>query len=219
MTDRFILIYSIGRTGSSAMAGALHQAGLPMGREGYFTGSHPYFNAKGHFEEHIWWFHSKEIAKKVEIGVEPRKTDVTGLQLVIRDRRDEGHAVWGIKDVFAPWSLPYWQEYLPQDWRLICLHRRWDSHFQSMLRHGNEGKGRTPEECLVDLSQGLAQYYGSFKRLKSVNQMHVNFEQYVADPATSFAHILNFCYDGIAEVTDEQIQAAAEWIEPELKHF
>lgn len=218
MNDRFILVYSIGRTGSSAMGGALHQAGLPMGREGFFTGSHPYFNAKGHFEEHIWWYHSKEIAKAVEVGLEPKEFDINAIKFIIDTRRELGHKVWGVKDVYAPWSLPYWREFLPQDWRMICLHRRWDGQFQSMLRHGNEGKGRTPVECLVDLGNGLAQYYGSFETYKDIEQMHVNYEYFVDNPIISFDAILKFCYEGIADVTEEQVMAAAQWIEPELKH-
>lgn len=51
---RCIAVVSIGRSGSSALAGALHQAGISFGDERELIGPHEEFNPKGHFEMASW---------------------------------------------------------------------------------------------------------------------------------------------------------------------
>jgi hypothetical protein len=206
---------TVGRSGSSATAGALHQAGISFGGPEELVPAHPDFNAKGHFERYAWHMHERHVALAIQRGVQPDGKDIAGIEAQIRKNSDK--QIWGIKSVYAPWGFPYYEPMLPRDWRMIVLHRRFGAVVQSYMRHMNEGNGCSEEHAEQSVIEGWAAFYNTVYRYRHRPQYHIEFERITSDPYMAMTELLGFAYDGV-DVSETQIAAAADWIEPNLRH-
>lgn len=218
--SRCILVLAVGRSGSSALAGALHQAGVSMGPDAELIGPHAEFNPKGHFEWRPWWELSKMV-RNAYAGKESLRHDTSERFRNLLARRIAGNpAIFGIKDVYAPWSLPYWWEHLPQDTRVVVLHRSINGRAQSIMRHDNGGKGcdtatalRIAENGYVKLAEAVGTLGGTVPRI------HVQFEA-LSDSPSAVAQAVRWCYEGLdVRLNGAQVDAAVQWIEPRLRHW
>jgi hypothetical protein len=214
---RVIVILTIGRSGSSALAGALHQAGIPFEAHGDNMGNSRDFNPKGHFEWSSWWRAGKWLKERLT-------TDGNGVEVLIDGHRDlvkscsaANPQIWGVKSPWFPWTLPHVIGLLPADHRVIVIRRGREATIQSFMRHGNLGQGMTYDEAAVTVDEQMAVLEATAAGL-TCPVRNVTFEQIMAHTWRSMAGTLEFCYQDIAEVSVEQIEIATTWIDPELCH-
>lgn len=211
---RCIVVLTVGRSGSSAVAGALHHAGISFGRADDLMGPDRRFNPKGHFEMSSWWQADRALTEAIQAG----KHALCGPHLDLINRRNvEEPVIWGVKSPFFPWTLPALIPLLPSDLRLVVLHRRFDAIVASRMRHGNGGAGISMSAALHDTECNLARLYGHCAKFSYLPQYHVQFEEVIDNPYVEMTYLLAYCLDGL-DWLPSQIDKAAKWISPALVH-
>ncbi len=125
-----IVVIGPPRSGTSAVAGVLHNLGVPMyqGELG-ISGK----NSKGYFEDSAFnRFHHYVIDKKLKEPV------VVPLSQQYRNEYERlvasrvGQPLWGVKDPRLCFAFPLLHQYVGDDMKMILTHRERDSVVRSM---------------------------------------------------------------------------------------
>lgn len=217
---RAIIVMTIGRSGSSALAGALHQAGIPFydGKKDHI-GKNRDLNAKGHFEMHSWFRPDLRLSTRVAENGHGYPSDlsplVDELRKVIERRNEANPVIWGVKSTTLPWTLPHLLPYFPADHRVIVSARRRLPLAQSLKRHNGTISQQQAEE-MVD--KRLHQMWTTVEGL-TCPVLTVRFEELVRYTRRTMRRALDFCYDGIELVQPDKLCRASEWIDPSLVHY
>ncbi len=182
-----IVITGMHRSGTSAVASELQQAGVWIGSQlvpADDGNTHGYFEDKGLVE-----FHDAQLARSgqrvlAQAGAElkpPRKVDVRLADRLIRERRE--HPLWGWKDPRTSLYLDFWAERLPQA-RFLLLYRDPLEVVTSLLRRGSEHE----LEVMTDPTAGLRSWrlYNEsildFRQRLPERCFLVDVHQVIADP-------------------------------------
>lgn len=225
MTGRFIGIMGPGRCGSSAVAGVMQHAGVPMGKE--LIGPHPQWNAKGHYEDrHMHWL-NRLVAYRLEysdairretLAIYPDLRDHAGtmaseLRTLYRQAlaERERHPVWAMKCIMLGLIYPHIESLLPEDRRLIVVHRDREAIIRSRMRHSDLSR----DEAL-NLTYQLAGAVMGVASTASCRVLHVQYEELCAQPRREVTRILDFVNE--SRYADLDYAAAIASIEPEMDH-
>ena len=215
---RCIAVLTVPRSGSSALAGALHSAGLSFG-ESELIGPHKIWNPKGHYEIRQWHEHGQNIMRRVVSGLQPLEGDIAGIANIIAMRNAATPTMWGVKSAWLSYSLPYILPYLPADLRLLVMHRNFTAQVESNRQHLENGTGTTLEAAQRVVIGHRAQLYTTAHKLANYPQYHVQFEALTEEPERVLSDVLWFCCEGIAGVSTAKIESATEFIEKGLRHW
>lgn len=214
MDSRVIIVIGTGRSGSSAIAGALHHSGIPMGLEGHLILPAP-GNKKGFYEDICFWSMAQGmlgapgLIRKLKDD-DLRKTWLDKFAKLIESHRQP--PLWGIKN---PGFCAMWHHIEPlfsDDIRIVAIHRRFDGtvrsriHAQSMSIEDAEGFHTW---SLTLMNQELY--------TTKLPIHHVQYEALVEQPGAIIPPVLSFCSEDMDVELDRQ--AAIKFIEPSLKHF
>lgn len=206
-TNRFIAVISSGRSGSSAVAGSLHHAGIPFGLPGHLIGPAE-GNPRGHFEDACFnkitggMLGAQNLLSSQHWFSTYAETVKTHIQ----------RPIWGIKD---PAFCAIWlqvEHLFGDDIRIIAVHRQ----FNSVVRSRMHAQGMTKKYAERFHTWTLALMHQTLYRTKHP-VIHVQYEDLVENPESATTAMLDFCTEGLEIVTDQW--KAAGFINPEFKKF
>lgn len=202
---RAILIVGTGRSGTSAVAGALRVMGVHFCD--HLIGAHPEHNPLGHFECRAWWEMSRSVVEQGGIT----DADLVAYHRIIRNHRQA--PVWAVKDTWVPEGLGRVLPYLGGDARVIAVHRQFGACVASREKHSATSRADA-ERRQVEREARL------FAFLAAANApiLHVDYERLVSLPET-VVDLSLFAYDGLdVDVDPDKLIAAVEFIDPDLNH-
>jgi len=219
---RFIAVMGVGRCGSSAVAGMLHEGGVPMGQD--LIGPHERFNARGHYEEHEWHWLNRLVAHQLADRPEIRNETIqrypqfeqeppwTDADLFRRYReavtRHSQSPVWGMKCIMLGYIWPYVGHLFGDDVRIISVVRDREAVIRSRMEHSQ--LEREQAEALIDaLQEGIS------RTLQDTTWpiLHLRYEDVIRSP-TEAAQALSLFVDAPGFDT----AAAEQHIDPALNH-
>lgn len=214
---RAILVLSVPRAGSSAVAGVLHRLGVDMG-EGHLQQGNEW-NAKGYFEDTRW----QRIDKAV-VG------DRYGHEQPTAIHRKHAEAykalaetcdvklLWGVKDPRLCFTAQFVWPYL-EDARVVAVMRNPMASALSLMRHseGNYGgKHRMTLEEAADLRDLWAEALEARLREFPGPSLRVWYEELVERPRGLVKDLAAFAFDGLPLAPD--VEAAVAFVDPRLRH-
>ena len=181
-TTRLVIVAGIGASGTSAIAGALHAMGVPMGHEAHM-GTHP--AGFGLYEDAEFY------------GVFQRGDRGEIKRLVLRHARKP---VFGFKNTLAfkcfEWLPAYLRE-LDWDTRIVACHRI------AMASAQGREEGRCPPGAYYSRTdarrwvlQALHEYTGALLATDATIY-HVQHEWLLNDPADEIEQLARFVFDGL----------------------
>jgi hypothetical protein len=201
------------------IAGMLHRAGVSMGLD--LIGPHPTNNPTGHFED--YWYHrlNREIvwtmdhhACLTDETLRNYRFDSTMRRIApiideyqLRLERHNNGAMWGMKCIFLGAAWPYMQHLLPDDRKIVMVHRRWPSIIDSRQRHGDMAY-ETAEQMTTWLYSRIYRVLSN----ESCPIYHIQYEDVIADPEDESQMLCDWL-GGDLDVT-----AAHPFVRPELDH-
>lgn len=187
---RAVVVTGIGCSGTSAVAGALHKMGCPMGHEGHL-GRHP--AGFGLYEDAEFYgaFSTKDEGRRMELG-----------RLLLRHAREP---VWGIKNTLA-WKaldwLPEWFEALNWELCVVAVHR---AVLDSMR---GRCEGRCPPGAFYSqveaerwMLQALHGYTGALLAIQAPTY-HVQYEELIAHPERIVGSLASFVFHKLDATPD-----------------
>jgi len=199
------------------VAGILHHLGIPMGEFADPKYSAPASNPKGQFEDNDavalmrlamgnWWVPRTEFWPE---------TVMDDLVKHINSRAEQS-PIWGIKSpqlcMFARYLLPEMDE--P---RVIFTHRRFEDSVASIV-----ARDKFPEPVAEAI---MARYWlqlyetRAFAHSRKIPYADSKYPKMLEDPEDVVAKIADFAFDGTDyQPTKAQLQAAVDFIEPDLCH-
>ena len=132
-----IIVMGVPRSGTSAVAGFLHQfLGVHMGDR--LMGPMPGVNPRGFFEDmefvekHIEILGSHEDPRLPESGTLPCPERALEEYAALIRRREQQHALWGVKDPKMCFLLPYFLRRLTTPYKIVTTHRPFVASVESM---------------------------------------------------------------------------------------
>lgn len=217
--SRCIAVLSLPRSGSSAVAGALHRMGIDMG-QGHFQPIDA-SNEKGYYEDMRWQAIHKEIA-----GYRYNVRPVWGLS----ERHERIYwrlaeecsekSIWGMKGprmAFTfKWLHPIVSEHA--EVRMVCMLRKWDETVDSLRRHSQVAYGGTLEMSRLRAEKLLHTWDNALVgAIKSFDgpQFTVEYSDLVEYPEKTVEALAGFCFEGMKL---PNLTEAIGWIDPEMRH-
>jgi len=219
--SRFISVMGVGRCGSSAVAGMLHHGGVPMGRN--LIGPHERFNARGHYEDHMWHRLNREIAYQClpaipQAAVRNETDRYEYKRDWSRERKylqryqafvaDYEAPIWGMKCIMLGVIWPYVRDCFGDDVRIIVVERDRDAVIRSRMEHSqiDYDEARYLVDALQEgIDAAMHRHYGM------VIKLHY---EYVLKQPRSIAQLLK----GFTGLDSFDVDAAAAHIDPSLNH-
>ena len=190
-----VIVMGMHRSGTSALAGMLHQNGIFMGEDQNFLPPASAENQKGFFENYRFRALNDQIlyqngySAKSFSPMTPDVIDATeqnaSIMRSLLHEYDERYTTWGFKDprmclTYSAWKPFLQKPYTDQEIKIVIIYRPFEDIADSMIRRGNQGK----KSKFIALSK---EYYR--KALKDVEQFSavikfenlINHTQAVAD--------------------------------------
>ena len=196
MKHRCVLVMSIGRSGSSCVAGMLHKMGVWMGDE-FFPSDRN--NRYGTYENLQWFDMNRAVLNGAYHGAYAR---------LVPDNKP----LWGLKDPLMDSLMPTILPYL-DDTRVIEVRREREATIASYVKAYRDmppGRDEKFAQSWYDghklsLCQSLKDYDGPV--------LDVQFERVKAHPIKEARRIAEFVFEDMyEEVTAGQIMSAAEHV-------
>lgn len=199
-----VLVLGTHRSGTSAVAGVLHNLGINMGDR--LLGAHP-SNPKGHFEDLDFLNLNDKVVKNWR---NPLLT-VTGEQLdryqELVDAKDH-QRLWGIKDPRLCITAKHFIQMLG-DVKIVLVDRNTEASINSLLVvHGelNYDRAKTIQEIYLRERQ-------DFLDSVSLPTYRVQYERLVHFPLIEIVWLFNFVYP------ENPVNSALDFIDPSLRHY
>lgn len=209
-TTRFIPVISPGRSGSSCVAGLLHNAGIPMGIDSHLIPRGEY-NKKGHYEDKC--FHDVTggmIGTVANISITETNTWFGIYADLVKSHRQ--YPIWGLKDPAFCVIWPRVEKLFGDDIRVVVVHRRFDGVVNSRIN--SQGMLRKYAEQFHTYT--LAHMYSTLHKI-DYPMFHVQYEELVEDTKQIVTKLLSFCSSGINITLD--YQSAIDFVSPELRNY
>ena len=184
-----VIVMGMHRSGTSALAGMLHQNGIIMGEDRNFLPPPSAENPKGFFENYRFRALNDNILSQYNYSVKsfspmtPDKIDTNEQsEDIIRSllyEYDERYTTWGFKDprmclTYSAWKPFLQKPYTDQEIKTIIIYRSFEDIANSMIARGNQGK----KSRFIVLAK---EYYR--KALKDIGQFSaiIKFENLIND--------------------------------------
>ena len=205
--SRCILILGVARSGTSAVAGALHHLGVHMLDEDQVNIQATDPNPAGTYED----------PEFLEIGM---RLQSYGFNLTVDEQRDylhlieerqREHALWGFKDPRFMFVLEYFVEALG-DCRVVMVSRDPQAVQQSTERWVSELWMPRPWMQVAAFQRAALSFPGL--------RMTVVYEQLVDNPEREVSRLAAFAFGDLGQrSTAVQVAEAVRFIDPALKHY
>lgn len=227
--NHLIVITSLGRAGSSMIAGMLHKAGIPVGQA--LIGPHQYNNATGHFEDQEWHYMNRWIAAHF---VKDQRLDheIYGQYPVLRNDRAGDHwmlecyrrmvqrhrrsPIWCRKCMLFGVIWPFVGDIIRDEAsqvRIVCVLRDVDAINQSRSKHTD-----ISVRDAVALTDAIAGYNDTFISTTNNRVYTALYEAFLDDPVNETDKLFRFVV-GDNDLSALDIDAAVAHIRPELNHY
>lgn len=204
---RCVLVVGTGRSGTSAIAGALAELGVHMGDE--FV-SRSRSNKYGTFEDKEFF----DFNRNVILGTFNGSPDDWFSEYAKRRNDRARDSVWGIKDPALVHTLPKVLSLLGEDVRIIVARRGAQACVNSYLR-AYGGKYLEAEEwyreTLELLNSGMSQYNGKY--------IIVDFDKLIAQPEELVPQISAFAFEDLEPPSWESTQRAIGHVKTKGSNF
>jgi hypothetical protein len=220
---RAIIVLCLPRTGSSAVAGALHRMGVDMG-EGHMQPADP-LNERGYYEDTRWQNASKLMAGYGKSLTPPRELGAAPARIVhMALDAVGGKPIWGFKSPRAAFTLPL---LLPDiqarghDVRIVAVEREYGAVRASMKDHSDRewgGKRRLTMRGIETLLENWRIALDGTLSACDVPQYTVHYEAMLANTRPALAALEVFAFAGLEHLSNG-IDEAVAWIDPALRHF
>ena len=194
-----IAVLGLYRSGSSALAGALHRLGVHMGERFSFS---YYEEARLSALLRRWW-NEPTIEERV-----PRPERVCALRDWVADREQMGADAIGAKHPLLVLSARDVLEAWGPSTRLVWAHRPFEESVDSLTRRGWWPRPREMQQILWD---ALAELFGGGGD-EAHAHLRVEFDALRADPRTEIGRIVEHLD---LDPMPEQMEAAVRFIRPE----
>jgi len=220
MSSTCVLVLGVPRSGTSCVAGVLHQLGCDMGA-GHFQPTDK-FNPKGYFEDLRWRYANQRITGKgyslraanvAHIGTVQKKT----YRALARKRKDT--PLWGIKD---PWlcflGQFIWPILLQEGFKvqIVVTQRERKASIASVQKHLQttyKGRYKYDAKHIIDTWQaGLDRQLLAWEGPSYT----VQYEHLVAKPLPEIRSLASFVFGSEFR---NSFDAVARWVSGDLKHF
>lgn len=211
-----VVVLGSHRTGSSALAGALHKMGINMGDKMYME--HPVSNPTGHYED-CEFLHLN--GKAVGDWRHPQLELPDGYldrYLGLIKAREEKNELWGIKDprfcVTLRWIYPH-----IKNLKIICTHRNVEDAAKSLRRvHGLSMQDALRIQYLYEgarvhtLQEVVSNYENTTETCVYTDNY---FDELMKNPNERLLHILKW----LRLDNPDRLKKGVEHINPELRHY
>lgn len=219
---RSIIILTTPRSGSSALAGALHTMGVNMGA-GFFQPTDQ-FNPKGYFEDKRWRRISNALTgHRYAVRQPTALPPVYRTQYLSAISRSCSNQVWGVKDTRLVFLFPLVRPLIEEraDMRVLVARRDYDQVIDSLHNHSLNAYGgrfkKTKEEIEYLVDVWTTALNDCVDGLEKDQYKEVNYSDLIDDPVKVLGKLREFCFDGYKKyATDPEV--AAKFIDAELNH-
>lgn len=187
---RCIMVLGVGRSGTSAVAGALHKLGVNMGDSFVIT---DHTNPHGTFEDEEVFNLTRQILKG-----DARPDDYRPLV----SARDE-KALWGLKDPALAHVAHYIWPLAASDMRVIVVRRPRPHCVNSFMRAYMSGRYKAEEwydQTSAALAARLMEFAGPV--------LHVDFDVLRADREPQVRRLMHFAFEGLDMPGNTEIVSA-----------
>ena len=219
-----IIILGLPRSGTSAVAGTIHQMGVNMG-EGNFQPPDK-LNPKGYYEDLRWQHWNKSIlgskygSMKVHEKIGSEKLDRLR-QLVIQCSTNP---IWGFKDPRTCFTLhlmaPIFEE-LGVGIKLIKVGRSFDSVLESIKNHSRVAYNGLSNEKAIELVRNWsnARHYQIMK-FTGAETATLEYSRFLRNQLSYAGFLAYFCYKGTGlKAENESILKSVDWLDQGLNHY
>lgn len=214
---RSLFVIGIHRSGTSCVAGILDRLGVWMGAEEWEPQE---FNPKGNIEDPAFRdaFQRALGNWRLPYRQNPQAEGVQKLVDLVR-LRDQTFDVWGVKSPYLCCLLMPLLQAAAQP-MLIGTQRNLDEVTASLVNREED----MPERVAADIVSD----YWRMKKVKTITatnrldvpMLSVPYESVLENPAGLVQKIAAFAFwEHPYEPTDEQIEDAIEFVDPELRHY
>lgn len=208
--SRCIMVIGVPRSGTSATAGLLHHAGIPMERAR--RKPHP-SNPKGYFEDVRWlrahqWSGTNYVIRRTQ----PSKADLSRYKRLASVYQSD--RLWGMKQPRLCAAAQYvWP--LLDEVRIVALHRDLDASIRSLaarnkMMHNKILPTRKARAVIAQwlemMEETLAVWNGPL--------FHLQFEDLVQNPTEHAIRLCRFAAEGLDVTLTPSL--GAEFIDPAL---
>lgn len=215
--SRSILVLGVPRSGTSAVAGALHALGVDMGTGHLQKGNE--WNERGYYEDLRWQKLNKRITGD-RYGTNHPAAIGNGLveayQRLIEEC--EQSPLWGVKDPRLCFTARFIWPMLREP-RMVVVHRAPSASAESLMHHsrGNYGgkHAMTLEEAMSvrdTWQEAMNDTVFGFPGPKFI----IRFEELLDQPRQVVEQLATFCFDGLSLMPD--VKAGQWFIDPNLRH-
>jgi len=220
MANICIMIIGLPRSGTSAVSGALHKAGVLMQRQSMGRNA---FNPQGYYEDVQWketnkaWVGGSNYRLSIPNGKMPDNIACRYRKLA---QRYQGAHLWGIKDprlcVTARYIWPLLDEV-----RIVVVHRDFDAVVRSFWSHSfaaYKGKPRLRRKKseIRELLQLWRTQRDETLALWNGLRSDVYYKTLLADPRDEIRRLCEFAAQDTEETLD--FKKGAAFINPKLNH-
>lgn len=221
---RCILVLCLPRSGSSALAGALHRMGVDMG-EGHLQVADA-LNPKGYYEDLRWHAINKPLSGYgYEIREPVRMTPLIERRIYDVLEQVEGKPLWGIKSprfAFTASHIVPHIERAGHEVRPIVTYRPIEQVIDSMHRHSqkayNGTRRRTRRAVETTITRWKKALSKSIDEILPRAAIEVHYSDLTEAPEWTLRDVCSFVYSKIDSPLPD-IAPAIEWINPEMRHF
>ena len=198
------------RSGTSAIAGALHHLGIPMGKQ--FFPAREESCPKGSFEAKGLHYACQQCYPEPGfVEALPYEERVAILRRWLRGRRGESPVI-GAKDpklcLLIPEILEAWPEC-----KMIAVDRRSEDSIASLKKAEWFGQAQKPDELIRKLIQ---KRNNDLDEIPQDRVLRIDFETFLAEPLAELMRVAGFA--GI-QPSPEQYEKALAHVDPKLRHY
>lgn len=205
--SRAVFVVGAHRSGTSAIAGALHKIGVNMGEPFLQADAH---NPRGYYEDVVARSLNQAMIGRWDNPQMQAPTElVSAVRAHIRYRQSGNPDVWGLKDPRFSFTLPVWaramRDMCPENTLLIIeANRRWSDSAMSIVSRGKSKDFEAAERVVklyhVARSNSLHEVYHMGYTMSTLK---VPFDFLLGDPVSVLDRIADFV--GV-KLTPEAIQ-------------
>lgn len=221
--SRAVFVLSLPRSGSSAVAGALHRMGVDMG-EGHLQVPDA-SNAGGYYEDLRWQRVNKQLAgyrystRRVWTLPETQRAAYRDLA----ERCAQAADVWGVKGPRLAFTFHLVHPIVAEvaEVQVVVVRRAWDEVRDSLIRHSQVAYGgglrmaqHEAERLLRNWENALVYSVDSFPGPKHA----IEYGELMGEGQEAVLYDLErFCFRGMGHLS-LGIAPALEWLDPGMRH-
>jgi len=216
--SKLFLILSLHRSGSSAIAGVLHQLGVHMGNKLLDA---DYSNPKGHFENVDFLNLNEKILNCVEAkwSEPPSRESIVSSNFpkseILSFILEQEQVIWGLKDPRITLTFDIWRPHLEEfsDITYVFVWRPIEESIRS-LSHRNKIDLTTARTILEPYLINLRCYREELEK-DNKDILDINFKDILDEPE-NFTKQINL---RINQKQDHHLNLVKKFLDQKLKHF